>query len=264
MRQAGQTEKKSVRRARSLAFLSRGSLSRMPIRASGSISHITMKTKFLAGVLTLCAAHVSGIAQTPSPTESPKQAGTVLFHDDFSNPASGWMARKTDYGEFAYLDGELRVLLHKPDFNTYSILPGHKFDDVSVEVDARLVAGPANGVFGILCRAAADESVISTAYVFAIRSDGVSAIMKRTSPTFWDAIVFAKQSTAIKNGNASNHLRADYSGNKLTFYVNGEKVLETTDKDFRSGQVGVAVTTQPKSAPMDVRFDNFTVRAMRP
>ena len=218
-----------------------------------------MKTKFLASVLALCAVNVSGIAQTPSPAESPKQAGTVLFHDDFSNPASGWMARKTDYGEFAYVDGELRVLLQKPDFNTYSILPGHKFDDMSVEVDARLVAGPANGVFGILCRAAADESTASQAYVFAIRSDGVAAIMKRTSPTFWDAIVFAKQSTAIKNGNASNHLRADCSGNKLTFYVNGEKVLETTDKDFKSGQVGVAVTTQPKSAPMDVRFDNLSV-----
>jgi hypothetical protein len=223
-----------------------------------------MRTKFLASVLALCAVNVSGIAQAPSPTESPKQIGIVLFYDNFSNPASGWIDRKTDYGEFAYLDGEFRVLLHKPDFNTYSILPGHKFDNMSVEVDARLVAGPADGVFGILCRAEADEGTASKAYVFAIRSDGVSAIMKRTSPTFWDAIVFAKQSAAIKNGNASNHLRADCSGNKLTFYVNGEKLLETTDKDFKSGQVGVAVTTQPKSAPMDVRFDNFTVRTTQP
>ena len=228
------------------------------------ISHITMKTKFLASVLALFAVTVTGIAQTPSPAESPRQTGTVLFHDDFSNPGSGWAARKTDYGEFAYVGGEFRVFLHQPDFNTYAILPGHKFDDMSVEVDARLVAGPADGVFGILCRAAADESTASKAYVFAIRSDGVSAIMKRTSPAFWDAIVFAKPSTAIKKGNASNHLRADCSGNTLTFYVNGEKLLETTDKDFRSGQVGVAVSTQPKSAPMDVRFDNFIVRAMQP
>jgi hypothetical protein len=66
------------------------------IPASALISHITMKTKFLASVLALCAVNVSGIAQTPSTSESPKQAGTVLFHDDFSNPSSGWVARKTD------------------------------------------------------------------------------------------------------------------------------------------------------------------------
>ena len=143
-----------------------------------------MKTKLLASTFLLFLANVSGIAQTSPATESPNKAGTVLFQDDFSNAAGGWIARKTDYGEFAYLDGELRVLLNKPDFNTYSILPGHKFDDMSVEVDARLVAGPANGVFGILCRAAADEGTVSKAYVFAIRSDGVSAIMKQKPPLF--------------------------------------------------------------------------------
>lgn len=142
-----------------------------------------MKTKFLASVLALCAVNEWHRASA-LPYRIPKQTGIVLFYDNFSNPASGWIDRKTDYGEFAYVDGEFRVLLHKPDFNTYSILPGHKFDNMSVEVDARLVAGPADGVFGILCRAEADEGTASKAYVFAIRSDGVSAIMKRTSPTF--------------------------------------------------------------------------------
>jgi hypothetical protein len=217
-----------------------------------------MKIRFSAGALVVCSLCATGLAQTPSP---PAAAGTApLFQDDFSNPASGWIARKTDYGEFAYLDGEFRVLLNKADFNTYSILPERKFSNISVEVDARFAAGPSNGVFGIMCRAETNEGTVSKAYAFAIRTDGVAAIMKRTSPTFWDAIVFNKKSDAIKGGNASNHLRADCFGNKLTFYVNGEKVLETTDNDFKSGQVGVAVTTQPKSAPMDVRFDNFIVR----
>ena len=221
-----------------------------------------MKTKFLAGAFAVCALCAAGIAQTPSPSATAGKA--PLFQDDFSNPASGWVAKKTDYGEFAYLDGEFRILLNKADFNTYSILPERKFDDVSVEVDARLAAGPPNGVFGIICRAEANEGSASKAYVFAIRTDGVAAILKRTSPTFWDAIALNKKSDAIKSDNATNHLRADCSGNKLTFYVNGTKVVETTDNDFKSGQVGMAVTTQPKSAPMDVRFDNFTVRATTP
>ena len=212
-----------------------------------------MKPKLPAILVTLGLLNLTSFAQT---------AGTVLFNDDFSKPANGWTVSKTDYAEFSYTDGEYRILLSKPDFNTYSILPKQTFDNFSVEVDARLAAGPANGVFGILCRAEANEQTASKAYVFAIRGDGFYAILKRTSPTFWDAIAYGKESKAIKPGNVSNHLRADCSGNTLTFYVNGEKLLEKTDTAFKAGLVGMAVTTQPKSEPMDVRFDNFVVHAI--
>src|SRR5437763_86371 len=80
----------------------------------------------------------------------------ILFQDDFSKPANGWTATKTDYGEFGYVDGEYRILLSKPDFNTYSLLPNQSFDNCSVEVDVRLADGPSNGVFGILCRVEAE------------------------------------------------------------------------------------------------------------
>ena len=67
-----------------------------------------------------------------------------------------------------------------------------------------------------------------------------------------------------RQGNAVNHLRADCSGDTLTFYVNGEKLLEKTDAAFKTGGVGFAVTTQPKSETLDVRFDNFVVRSITP
>ena len=213
-----------------------------------------MKLKLLIVVLAL---RLGAIA--PQAAEKP-----ILFQDDFSNPASGWMAAKKDYAEFGYLDGEYRILLNKADFNTYSLLPKQSFDNCSVEADVRLAAGPSNGVFGILCRAEADAQTVSKAYVFAIRGDGFYAILKRTSPSFWDAIAYGKESKAIKPGNAVNHLRADCSGDTLTFYVNGEKLLEKTDPDFKTGGVGFAVTTQPKSETLDVRFDNFVVRSITP
>ena len=207
---------------------------------------------------------LAGDGQTEVHPQTSGAAGPILFQDDFAKPANGWTVAKTDYAEFSYADGEYRVLLNKPDFNTYSILPKQKFDNVSVEVDARLAAGPGNGVFGILCRAEADEHTTSKAYIFAIRADGVYAILKRTSPSFWDAIAMGSGSKVIKPGNSTNHLRADCSAGKLTFYVNGEKLLEKTDTSFSGGLVGLAVTTQPKSEPMDVRFDNFVIRAIAP
>ena len=221
-----------------------------------------MKTKQAVIILVLQLAVRTGLAQTdPQPSRAP---GSILFQDDFSKPANGWMAAKTDYAEFTYLEGEYRILLNKPDFNTYSLLPKQSFDNCSVEVDVRLAAGPSNGVFGILCRGESNQQTVQKAYVFAIRADGFYAILKRTSPTFWDAIAYGKESKAIKPGNAVNHLRADCSGTTLTLYVNGEKLLEKTDADFKSGEVGLVVTTQPKSEPMDVRFDTFVVSAIAP
>ncbi|HZE58415.1 MAG TPA: family 16 glycoside hydrolase [Chthoniobacterales bacterium] len=212
-----------------------------------------MKLKLLVVVLALPFGTIAAQAESP-----------ILFRDDFSNPASGWMVTKKDYAEFGYLDGEYRILLNKADFNTYSLVPKQTFDNCSVEADVRLAAGPSNGVFGILCRAEADAQTVQRAYVFAIRGDGFYAILKRTSPSFWDAIAYGKESKAIKPGNAVNHLRADCSGDTLTFYVNGEKLLEKTDAAFKTGGVGLAVTTQPKSETLDVRFDNFVVRSITP
>lgn len=191
-------------------------------------------------------------------------SASVLFQDDFSQPANGWMATKTDYAEFNYVAGEYQILLKKSDFNTYSYLPEKTFENFSVEADVRLVAGSSNGVFGILCRGDADAKTLRMGYVFAIRADGFYAIMKRTSPTFWDAIAYGKESKAIKPGNAVNHLRADCVGGTLTLYVNGEKLLEKSDADFKKGGVGLIVTSQPKSEPLDVRFDNFIVRSVTP
>lgn len=212
-----------------------------------------MKLKLLIVVLALRLTAIPAHADKP-----------ILFQDDFSNPASGWTVTKREYAEFGYLDGEYRILLNKADFNTYSLLPNQTFDDCTVEADVRLVAGPSNGVFGILCRVEADAQIVHKAYVFAIRGDGFYAILKRTSPSFWDAIAYGKESKAIKPGNAVNHLRADCSGDTLTFYVNGEKLLEKKDADFKKGGVGLAVTTQPKSEALDVRFDNFVVRSITP
>lgn len=223
-----------------------------------------MRLGVLALTIVLLVPLCASDGQTEVHPQTSGAAGTILFQDDFSKPANTWTVAKTGYAEFGYSDGEYRIHLTKPDFNTYSILPGQKFDNVSVEVDARLASGPANGVFGILCRAEANENTASKAYIFAIRADGFFAILKRTSPTFWDAIATGSGSKAIKPGNATNRLRADCAGGKLTFFVNGEKLLETTDTSFSGGLVGLAVTTQPKSEPMDVRFDNFVVRAIAP
>src|SRR6185436_2184216 len=51
---------------------------------------------------------------TPQTTEQNKpQDNSILFQDDFSDPASGWLTTTTDYGEFAYTDGAYHIHLDK-------------------------------------------------------------------------------------------------------------------------------------------------------
>jgi hypothetical protein len=93
----------------------------------------------------------------------------------------------------------------------------------------RLASGPATGVFGLMRRAQADTGNVSQAYCSLVREDGAFAIAKRTSSSSWNEIVSGQQSGAIQAGNATNHLRADCSGSGLALYVNGQKLLETSD-----------------------------------
>jgi hypothetical protein len=72
------------------------------------------------------------------------------------------------------------------------------------------------------------------------------------------------RSSAILPGNATNHLRADCSGSRLAFYANRQELIEAQDSQYRSGQVGMVVSTQPDSGGADVSFDNFVVREPTP
>ena len=101
---------------------------------------------------------------------------------------------------------------------------------------------------------------VSTAYVFAIRAMGLMIFSSRPVRPFGTPLLPAKNRARSSRANATNHLRTDCSDNSLALYVNGQKLFETNDSDFKLGQVGMAVTTQPNSAPMDVHFDNFVVR----
>ena len=63
-------------------------------------------------------------------------------------------------------------------------------------------------------------------------------------------------SPVINRGTNVNHLRADCVGDRLTLYVNGEKLAEATDATLTHGDVGLlaGAFSQPG---VDIIFDNF-------
>ena len=65
-------------------------------------------------------------------------------------------------------------------------------------------------------------------------------------------------SSNINKGVAVNHLRADCTGNILTFYINGFQVTQAQDTTLPSGDIGLIAGTFAEPG-VDILFDNFVV-----
>lgn len=198
---------------------------------------------------------VSQTTPTPAPAAATAPAATVLFQDNFSNPASGWDRVNVKDGITDYTaEGAYRILVNLPNTDVWSN-PGLTFTDVRIEVDATKVGGPDDNDFGVQCRYQDDNNF----YFFLISSDGYYAIGKVKDG---EQILLSGESMdysdAVLQGMATNHIRADCVGAHLALYVNGVTLAAVEDGDLTQGDVGLMAGTfdQPGT---DILFDNFTV-----
>ncbi len=205
----------------------------------------------LLSVLALSALACQAVIPRPTVgTPAPK----VLFKDDFSNPSSGWKRVTAINGETNYADGVYRIFVNEANMDIWS-MPNLSFKDARIEVDAIKVGGERNNRFGILCRAVDPQDF----YTFVISSDGYYGIGKIKDQNYSLIGGEALQpSDAIQLGTAVNHIRADCIADRLTLYVNGQKLAEVTDSEFPSGDAGLIAGTY-NSPGVDIRFDNFVV-----
>ncbi len=206
-------------------------------------------------------------ASTVAPTANSNSgtvAGKILFQDDFSNPASGWIVTKTDYGEFSYDNGTFLYAINKPNYVTHALLPNQTFDNVSLEADMTLDQGGKNAALGLICRAAANSTQLKKGYKFLVVPGAGYGILEQTGVNASDfkLLVEKEQADAVPTS-GTIHLRADCAGDHLALYENGNQLVETTNSDLTSGQVGFAVSS-PQNQGVTVRFDNLIVRAATP
>ena len=202
-----------------------------------------------------CAV-VDQIGADASNTPAP---GTLLFHDDFSDPTSGWRLWTSEDAVIDYADETLQFLINKPNYDYWS-LPGKSYADVVLAVDATLVGGPMDNDYGILCRMQDDYNF----YAFLISSDGYGGIIKVKDGLYQvlNSETGLEYGDMIAQGQATNAIRADCTGSTLTLYVNHTKFLEVTDNDFQAGDVGLMAGSYSQPG-VDIRFDNFYALTLR-
>lgn len=160
-----------------------------------------------------------------------------------------------------YQDGGFRMWVNDTMLDIWSVAHQNLPSDVRIEVDATKIGGPDANDFGIICRYSEDDAHrLYNFYFFIISSDGRAtiAIMNNSRQRYLTASGNMEPSSAIRTGNASNHIRADCIGNTLTLYVNGQRVAQEVDQTHASGDVGLIAGTWDEVG-VEILFDNFVV-----
>lgn len=206
-----------------------------------------------------CSTTTAVPTSTSAPNANPTAASSsskVLYQDSFLDSNSGWPHHQTANSTMDYVNGGYHILVTKTNLMAFATagqsLPG----DVSIEVDATKTAGPDDNYIGVICRYQDSDNF----YFFAISSDGYAgiAMYKTNSMSVLSGSSF-ESSSAINQGAASNHIRADCVGNALTLYVNGTQVDSLTDSTFGSGgDVGILARANDTSG-VDILFTNIVV-----
>ena len=186
------------------------------------------------------------------------QTALAGFLDDFSDENSGWTKILTNEGGADYADGGYRIFIQKENHLLW-VTSGNQFENVRVQVDARLLEGGLDNNYGVLCRYQDDNNF----YALVISSDGYFAIRKRVGGGALETIIGDRFqfSDQIRLGEQENSLMAECDGAELRLYVNGEKIAETTDTDFQAGDVGLLAGTFSATS-IEILFDNFSVVEM--
>jgi hypothetical protein len=183
--------------------------------------------------------------------------GDIYYQDDFSNSSSGWDRAAGTDGVTDYAAGMYRIFSATSDYYMWATAHRSFPNDVRIEVDATKKAGADQDVFGVLCRYRNEKNF----YILMISGDGQAGIAKRTSDA--DLAMLSggsmKSDPSIRPGPATNHLRADCVGSKLSLYVNDTLVAEATDPDFTGGDAGLWLGTYDRPGT-DLYFDDFVVR----
>ncbi|MCJ7668804.1 MAG: trypsin-like peptidase domain-containing protein [Anaerolineae bacterium] len=129
------------------------------------------------------------------------------------------------------------------------------FSNLDLDVDATQVEGTDNNeiavVFGV--------QDLNNLYEFRISGDGYVSLGRYVNGG-WEAIEQWAETGAIKQGNATNHIRLIVENGNLTAYVNDKLVLTSSVGEYESGYIGFGCGPFEEPA-VHCAFDNLDLLA---
>jgi hypothetical protein len=184
--------------------------------------------------------------------QPPSGDWSLAMEDDFSDDESGLtLYDKNDTREMGYEDGEYHISVFEEDWMSWTYY-GAEFDDLAVEVQARLVEGSQEGYYGLLVRL---DSSSQEYYRFAIKADGNYSVF-RHERSGWTDLADWRQSRDIEGAGEWDLLRVEAIGSELSFLVNGQPLASVEDDEISSGTIALFAATYDDS-DVHVAFDNL-------
>lgn len=222
-----------------------------------------MVAMLLILLLVGCSPQVA--ISTNLPSISPTELGLHLyFHDDFSDPQSGWDEHHMDLWKGVYRseyeDGHFVIANARPG---YMVWARHNLslDDFFFEVEAILeeIEGFENQLssfVGVILRFK-DESNFYFFGINGLQQFIAGKVEGGTWKSFYidDTFQDFGSSESIRLGTGvTNKIMIVAQGSEFCFYVNDELVLDASDSSFADGDIALAVNWI--DAPVVVYFDN--------
>jgi hypothetical protein len=219
-----------------------------------------MKTRpaiFFVILLILAACGNNKPAQTAT-------KGAELFTTNFDTPGSWEVGVYMDEnGEpestLAIIDGRYQIDFRAGRSASFTWgAGGAAYENVIVEVETEQLSPEKNNLYGVMCRLAPDEQGNMTGYALLISGDGQYGIaeLKSNSLTF---LLEWHQSKTIKQGQASNTVRAVCVDDYLAVYANGKFLGDVKNDTYpRPGQVGLLAGVTG-GGTVSIAFDNLAV-----
>jgi hypothetical protein len=185
-------------------------------------------------------------------------SGGALFHDAFTDPASGWPSQEFDNYFIGYHEPEYyHIEISSPNYKTTVFTPGKEsFSDISAEVKAFTAASKTAGTgdfsFGLAFRRSGDEY-----YAFAISQREKTWHVLKSSPTALTVLAEGTHEN-IHDFDVEDVLRVDALGPDFSFYINEELVGQVSDPDYAAGEVGFYVQSVDVTS-VHIHFDELTI-----
>jgi len=192
------------------------------------------------------------LLDTSIPTSLVQPNYLLAFEDDFQQ-RYGWPVEKMDSYELMYSPGGYTIKSRLKNDLIFAVR-SDAYVDVRLDVDGIVTAGSNDSYYGVICRFMNGGNY----YILAVGSDGWYGIGKKVLSQLQFIEEGVDTENIIYNAGVPNQIRAECIHDKLTLYINDEKMLEVFDKEFTAGRVGLVVGNRTDEE-VSILFDNFAV-----
>jgi hypothetical protein len=206
-------------------------------------------------------AHIHFDQLIVSNYEAPEPAqpqGTILYHDSFTDPSTGWSEAKFDNYFIGYHEPEYyHVEIDSPNYHAPIFMPGKQsFGDATiqlkVQVNSKKTAAEGDFDYGIAFRRSGDQY-----YAFVVSPRSQKWMLIKNSSSALTTLAEGSD-TSLHAADADDLLRVDMQGSAFSLHVNDRLVAQVNDSDYGEGEVGFYVQTFD-ATQVHIHFDDLTI-----